>query len=73
MIIEILQLWWCHRLSKKFCKRIPAFWQKNVRCTVEGAHDAVNKKIYNRTGAHLPEKCPFSVKAKNFFDRIPAF
>ena len=45
MIIEILQLWGCHRLSKKFCKRIPAFGQKNVRCTVGGAHDTVNKNF----------------------------
>ena len=36
MIIEILQLWGCHRLSKKFFKRIPAFWQKNVRCNMKG-------------------------------------
>ena len=36
MIIEILQLWGCHRLSKNFFKRIPAFWQKNVRCNMKG-------------------------------------
>ena len=45
MIIEILQLWGCHRLSKNLFSRIPAFWRKNVRCTVEGAHDAVNKNF----------------------------
>ena len=35
----------CHRLSKNFFEPIPAFWQKNVRCTVEMAHDAVNKNF----------------------------
>ena len=35
----------CHRLSKNFFERIPAFWLKNVRCTVGGAHDAVNKNF----------------------------
>ena len=65
MIIESLQLWGRHRLSKNILEQTPAFWQKNVRCIVGRAHDAVNK-IYNRTGVHLPEKCPFSVKVKNF-------
>ena len=32
-------------MSKKFFKRIPAFWQKNVRCTVGGAHGTVNKNF----------------------------
>ena len=44
-LIEILQLWGCHRLSKKFFKRIPAFWQKDVRCTVERAYGTVNKNF----------------------------
>ena len=30
---------------EKFFKRIPAFWQKNVRCTVERVHDTVNKNF----------------------------
>ena len=91
----------CHCLSKNFFEQIPAFWQKNVRCTVGGAHDAVNKnftiawvsilrknvrckvreikikiKIYRKFHLrchHLSKNCPFSVKLKNFFDRIPAF
>ncbi len=54
-LIEILQLWGCHRLSKKFFKRIPAFWQKNVRCTVERVHDTVNKILHSWM-------CPFSRK-----------
>ena len=28
-----------------FFDRIPAFWQKNVRCTVGKAHDTVNKNF----------------------------
>ena len=55
MIIEILQLWGCHRLSKKFFKQIPAFWQKNVRCTVERVHDTVNKILHSW-------RCPFARK-----------
>ena len=42
LLIGILQSWGRHRLSKKFFKRIPAFWQKNVRCTVEGKNQNEN-------------------------------
>ena len=32
-------------MSNNFFERIPAFWQKNVRCTVGGAHGTVNKNF----------------------------
>ena len=35
----------CHCLSKNFFKQIPAFQQKNVRCTVERTHGTVNKNF----------------------------
>ena len=86
---------------EKFFWGDTCFLAKNVRCTVERAHDAVNKNFtiervsIRRKNVrckvrriktqwkftenlhlrchHLSKNCPFSVKVKNFFDRIPAF
>ena len=45
----------CHCLSKNIFEQIPAFWQKNVRCTVERAHGTVNK-ILQSLGYSFAEK-----------------